>query len=233
MIRLTREQVREIDRRSIEEYGIPGIVLMENAAAAVADRANGMIWLERKGPQPQPGSALIICGGGNNGGDGLSVARYLHNRGHDVRIQLASPIDRYTGDALTNLKIVQAMKLPLQWIEQEQPAQDWVRFDLIIDALFGTGLSSTPRDTRWIDYMNSQKIPVLAIDVPSGLDCDTGYPHGACVRAKHTVTFVREKRGFGNPESRQYTGTVTVADIGCPRELIEEFSHPRDNMNPS
>jgi NAD(P)H-hydrate epimerase len=225
MIRLTREQVREIDRRSIEEYHIPGIVLMENAAWHAAHCARWIL------PRDKRSTILIICGGGNNGGDGLAVARLLHNLGKTVRVVLANPVERYTGDALTNLRIVQAMNLPIWPAGQDQSPAVEGEFDLVVDALFGTGLTTAPRDTRWIDYMNSQPAPVLAIDVPSGLDCDTGYPLGACVRAKRTITFVAEKKGFANPESAQYTGRIEVGDIGCPRELIEQFFSKRDNTD--
>ena len=125
---------------------------------------------------------------------------------------------------MTNLHIVQAMRLPIWTSEQDRVPATWGSFGIVIDALFGTGLTTKPRDTRWIEHMNQQPVPVLAIDVPSGMDCDTGYPLGDCVRAKWTVTFVAEKRGFGNPESTQYTGSVIVADIGCPRELIEQVA---------
>jgi NAD(P)H-hydrate epimerase len=227
MIRLTREQVREIDRRSIEEYHIPGIALMENAAHGAATIARAMMLDGKRG------NVLIICGGGNNGGDGLAIARLLHNRQKRVQIVLANPLERYTGDALTNLKTIQVIRLPLWSPEQDSIPAVAGEFDLVVDALFGTGLTTPPRETRWIDYMNTQPAPVLAIDLPSGLDCDTGLPLGTCVRATQTVTFVARKAGFANPESRQYTGPVIVADIGCPRELVEEFSHPRDNINPS
>jgi len=137
MIRLTRAQVREIDRRAIEEYHIPGIVLMENAARSVVDVARGI--LRREGLR----SALILCGGGNNGGDGLAIARQLHNRGTPVLIGLATDPANYRGDALINWRIVSAMGL------RHAPAtpelvQEHSR-DLIIDAIFGTGLSEPPR----------------------------------------------------------------------------------------
>jgi NAD(P)H-hydrate epimerase len=200
---------------------------MENAARGAAMMAQAML------SDGKRGAALIICGGGNNGGDGLAIARLLHNRQKRVQIVLANPIDRYTGDALTNLKIVQAMRLALWSPEQDAVPAVSGEFDLVVDALFGTGLTTPPRETRWIDYMNTQPAPILAIDLPSGLDCDGGLPLGVCVRAAQTITFVAQKAGFANPESRQYTGPVFVADIGCPRELVEEFSHPRDNINPS
>jgi len=94
--------------------------------------------------------------------------------------------------------------------------------DLLIDALFGTGLTKPPRDPRLIERMIHHETPILAVDLPSGMDCDTGEPLGpACVRATRTVTFVAEKIGFANPNARQYLGEVTVADIGCPRDLID------------
>jgi NAD(P)H-hydrate epimerase len=213
-IRLTRAQVREIDRRSIEKYHIPGVVLMENAARAVADAAMEMM----RGVESP--AVLIVCGGGNNGGDGLAVARHLHNRGWAAELLLAADATAYRNEAKTNWQIVQAMGLPITAIENSNALLRG-GVDLLVDALFGTGLSSAPRDTRAIEMMGGHDVPVLSVDIPSGLDCDTGEPLGtACVRATRTVTFVAEKAGFENPRSRQYLGDVIVGDIGCPRELI-------------
>lgn len=212
-IRLTRAQVREIDRRAIEDYHIPGIVLMENAARAVTGVALDML----RGVEDPV--VLIVCGGGNNGGDGLAVARHLHNHGVGVDIALANTQD-YTGDAGINFGIVRAMNLPTTSIYD---ADVLLRagVDLCIDALYGTGLQTPPRDPRFIEQITNWPVPVLAVDLPSGLDCDTGLPLGrACVRATGSVTFVAEKVGFVNPLARQYLGRVTVADIGCPRQLI-------------
>ena len=214
-IRLSRAQVREIDRRAIEQFHIPGVVLMENAARAVTDAALEML----RGVEDP--NVTIICGGGNNGGDGLAVARHLHNRGFTVDIALAVNPDTYRNEALANWRIIQAMGLPITPIED---ADILLRggVDFLVDALFGTGLATPPRDSRLIELMNEYDVPVLAVDVPSGLDCDTGDPLGpTCVRATRTVTFVAEKMGFANPNSRQYLGQVTVGDIGCPRELID------------
>lgn len=212
MLRLTRAQAREIDRRSIEQFHIPGIVLMENAARSAAAVAMGMV----KGSGP----ILIVCGGGNNGGDGLAIARHLHNHSVEVSIHLAVDPSRYVGDARINWDVVRAMGLPLGW--PDSPS-------FLIDALFGTGLDTTlrPDGIALIDRINRSNLPVLAIDLPSGLDCDTGRPLGACVRAMKTITFVAEKAGFANPESKQYIGEVIVGEIGCPRELIERVSTER------
>jgi NAD(P)H-hydrate epimerase len=217
MLRLTRDQVREIDRRSIEEYHIPGIVLMENAAIGATNVA-----LELLAGTRDP-SALILCGGGNNGGDGLAVARHLHN--HGVRVSLALTIDptTYKGDALINWNIVQAMKLPRQKAEPAMIAT--TKTTLIIDAIFGTGLNSAPRKPfpQIVEAIARNGAPVLAIDLPSGLNCDTGKPPGACVRATRTVTFVAEKVGFAEPGARELLGDVMVVSIGCPYELISQL----------
>ena len=212
MRRLSRAQVREIDRRSIEQFQIPGIILMENAALAVAEVALDML----QGVNDP--SAVIVCGGGNNGGDGLAVARHLHNRGVRVELSMAVDPDRYAGDARINWEIVQTMGIACSRIERGSAETNP---NLIVDALFGTGLATPPRESWPIDWMNQHNTPILAVDVPSGMDCDTGEPlGGACVRATRTVTFVAEKIGFANPHARQYLGDVTVGDIGCPRELI-------------
>ena len=211
---LTRQQVRRIDQFAIERYGIPGIVLMENAARQSADVA----W-EMLGRQPAP--VAIVCGGGNNGGDGLAIARHLHNRGAAVTVHVVVDPHRYTGDALTNWGIVQAMHLPTRI--EAVPVLD--RPDLIVDAVFGTGLAAPPRPpfAQLANAIHNAGCPVLAVDLPSGLDRFSGVPLGdACVRATRTVTFVAQKAGFANPQSRQYTGDVAVADIGCPSELIAD-----------
>lgn len=219
IIRLTRQQVREVDRRAIEDYHIPSIVLMENAARNAADVAWEM--LGRSADR----HVIIFCGYGNNGGDGLAVARHLHNRGVSVEITFAYSKSA-TPDFETNLRIAHAMSLEMHAIEDSDIAL-WGEPDLIIDALLGTGATSPPRDQAKFGIMIIAKealSPVLAVDLPSGLDCDTGLPLGdTCVRATRTVTFVAEKAGFANPASRQYTGQITVADIGCPRQIIDEI----------
>ncbi len=214
-VALTRAQVREVDRRAIEEYGIPGVVLMENAAIHAVDAAREML---KDRPKPR---VLILCGGGNNGGDGLAIARHLHN--HRIAFTLALTIDpsRYVGDALVNWRIIQAMKVPT--IPATAHLISSSKWDLIIDAIFGTGLVEAPREPfpDLADAVNGSGRPVLAIDVPSGLDCDTGIPPGACIIAARTATFVAPKVGFANPGASRYLGEVVVGDIGCPTELID------------
>jgi len=225
MIRLTRAQVREIDRLASERYLIPSIVLMENAARSATDVASDMLDGECFG------QVLILCGGGNNGGDGLAVARHLHNRGADVSIALTTRAEDYKGDALINFNIVRQMQLKIAPVEIEEIPKSSAL--LIIDAIFGTGLNRPPREPfgKIVDAVKRSQKPVLAIDVPSGLDCDTGQALGPCVEATQTITFVAEKVGFENPTARKYLGKVTVGDIGCPRELIEEVQTKQSSTN--
>jgi hydroxyethylthiazole kinase-like uncharacterized protein yjeF len=222
MLRLTRSQVREIDRRSIQDFHLPGIVLMENAARAVTAEAVDM--LDRN---PAGADVLIVCGGGNNGGDGLAVARLSHNAGASVRVALTIDPAKYTGDARVQWDVVSAMKLPVTAFDPEHTFD--ARPKLIIDAIFGTGLDRPPRPPfeELADAINRAGAPVLAVDLPSGLDCDTGTSWGACVIAARTVTFVAEKTGFDHPDARRALGQVVVAGIGCPVEIISLVTAPR------
>jgi len=220
----TCRQVRELDRIAIEEYGIPGIVLMENAARACALAAEDMLG----GAQGR--RVAVLCGKGNNGGDGFAVARHLTNWGSQVRILLlasAGDILAGPGETATNLRVALKMGIPLDELRDAEGVAGAVAgcadADLIVDALLGTGISGQVREPYLgaIRALNALGVPVLAVDVPSGLDCDTGRPLGEAVRADRTVTFVFRKVGFGRPGAAQYTGQVQVAEIGIPRPAIE------------
>lgn len=219
---LTREQVRELDRRAIHEYGIPGIVLMENAGRGAAEL------LLRLNPEKHP--VLILCGPGNNGGDGFVIARHLQNAGIEVDPLLFGTIDQLPPDARTNATIRQKCgplwtvpvdrKLDVEARRIIEGAQGW-----IVDALFGTGLKralGAPYD-EVVSVVNARKMAVFAVDLPSGLDCDTGLPLGATIRATHTATFVAPKRGFENPAASEWLGEVHVIDIGAPKRLVDKF----------
>ena len=226
IIRLTRKQVREYDRRAIEDYHIPGIVLMENAARGVADVA-----IQHLKDDPYDNTdTVILCGSGNNGGDGLAIARLLHIAGINVTIALTDDPGRFRGDALTNWRIVEAMELPVKSLSQFSLMHDACQPRLIIDAIYGTGLSERPRNAelleRQVGEISVICADVIAVDVPSGVDCDTGEPLGPCLSATKTVTFVAQKAGFANPKSREFTGEVIVADIGAPRELLAKVREP-------
>jgi hydroxyethylthiazole kinase-like uncharacterized protein yjeF len=226
MLRLTRAQVRRIDLLACERYHIPGAVLMENAAIAAVDVAMSMVGSSH-------GPVLILCGGGNNGGDGLAVARHLHNRGCDVQILTASDPSKYSGEAKINWDICQAMKLPTASATPGAIAGGGAA--LIIDAIFGTGLTKPPRPpfADLVTAVDAAHVPVLAIDIPSGLGCDTGKVLGeACITATRTITFVAEKIGFAEAEARKYLGQVSVGSIGCPVELIAEASRDEAERQP-
>ena len=212
---LNREQSREIDRRAIEELEIPSIVLMENAGRGAVDV------LERLGIG---GPVDILCGKGNNAGDGFVIARHLDLRGYKCRVLLLSPPDELRGDAATNFAILTKTGVSIVDFGAATLAalvadteSDW-----IVDALLGTGAQGEPRPpfSMAIEWMNGQRAKKLAVDVPSGLDCDTGMPTAHTVRANHTCTFAAMKIGFLQPSAKPYTGTVHVCDIGVPPRLF-------------
>jgi len=225
-ITLTREQVRRVDELAIRRYGITGLVLMENAGrnvAAVIDRAYG-----------PSGRAFICCGTGNNGGDGCVIARHLHNSGWTVRLMIVGEASRLTPDTSANLGIIQAMGLnPITAVDadaQSALARSITEDEVVVDALLGTGFSGEVRSplAELIHAINAAgKRAVVAIDLPSGLDCDSGAPAAATIRADLTITFVARKRGFDSPQGGAFLGRVEVADIGAPRELIAEVAAGR------
>lgn len=219
MVTLSREQVREIDRRATEEFGIPSIVLMENAGRGAAEL------LMRLNPQRRP--AVVVCGKGNNGGDGYGIARRLDLCGWPVSIwPLATELK---GDAAINAEIARRADLAafatpaLASDDALDKLRSWDGW--IVDALFGTGLTGAlgPPYDSVISAVNDSQARVLAVDIPSGLDCDTGQPLGPAIRAHHTATFVAAKSGFANGASREWTGDVHVVDIGVPRRLLREY----------
>lgn len=200
---MTRQEVRDFDRWAIEILKIPGVVLMENAGKNFTH-----IFLEKI--KPSPGAKIvIICGTGNNGGDGFVIARHLANQGFDARIVIYGETEKISGDARINYEIVKNMNLPIGKV-------DLSRSDIIIDAILGTGFTGVLRQdlSELIDRINSLNKTIVAVDIPSGLDCDTGFVQNAAIKADLTITFAAYKRGFLNPDSRQFTGCVSVADIG-------------------
>lgn len=214
---LTRAQVREVDRRAIEEFGIPGIVLMENAGRGAAEIIQTRI--------PAAGRAVIVCGRGNNGGDGFVIARQLTLSGVSAQIFLACDPGLMTGDAATNFAIAQRMGLAITRVDRPEDIATALAAmrsaDVLVDALLGTGFVGdvrAPLDDL-ISAINTVGRRVIAIDVPSGLDCDTGRPCNATVRAAETITFVARKVGFDIPSAADYTGEVHVVGIGAPYAL--------------
>ena len=218
---LSRDEVRALDRRAIDEFGVPGVVLMENAGRGAVEvlRELGV-----------SGRVVLCCGKGNNGGDGFVMARHLDNHRVPVRVLLFARPEELAGDAAVNYAIIARAGLPIEvfaaspldekHLQGELAAADWV-----VDALFGTGLAGPVRPPfdRVIAAINACPARVLGVDIPSGLDCDTGRPLGSTVRARHTVTFVAQKKGFAEPAAQEWLGQVHVVGIGAPRRLMEGF----------
>lgn len=218
----TPEALRAIDRAAVERYGIPSIVLMENAARGLAAS------VLRTASAVGGGWVLVACGRGNNGGDGLACARHLAIAGANVRVVLVEPEGVVSPDAATNLRIVRAMGLVIEegWTGVAEPPA------VVVDAILGTGVRGPVGGVlaAAIDAINrlgEAGAAVVAADVPSGMDAVTGAGlatgRTGAVRAARTVTFVGPKPGFFTPAGRAYVGDVEVVGIGCPAELVRAF----------
>lgn len=219
----TSQEMRTLDQRSIGEYGVPGIVLMENAAFQTVKV------LREKYGRLLEGKVFIFCGKGNNGGDGLAIARHLANSGHGVEIILLAEPGSVQGDAAVNLNIVQKMSLPIHAAtgpEKLHALADRISGNgLVIDAIFGTGLANAPtglfKDA--IELINALPNQVLSVDIPSGLNSDTGRVDGPCVHANVTVTFGLPKRAHFLTPASNFVGRLEVVDISIPARLTEEL----------
>ena len=231
---VTATEMRQIDQDTIEGIGIPGIVLMETAGSAIV-RAIEQHYqtCQRIG---------IFAGKGNNGGDGIVIARQLAHIGRDVHLFLVSPQENFTGEAQTNLQI--AKRLTASFGLQTTPKgglrieeiltgtgfygtgtvpTTLASCELLIDAILGTGLRGTVRDpiATIINAINRLPTPVLSVDLPSGLDADTGHPLGTCIQADRTVTIGLPKRGLLMHPGAELTGKLEIADIGFPAQVVD------------
>ncbi|MCG3179395.1 MAG: Bifunctional NAD(P)H-hydrate repair enzyme Nnr [Phycisphaerae bacterium] len=228
-IYLTVAQTRRIDALAVERYRMPSIVLMENAARSALAAVTTFY------PPENFRRVAALVGAGNNGGDGLAVARLLHNAGYLVRVVYAADPDKLDGDAGVNRDIVQAMHLPDELLRSgdelnlERAEAVFGDSDLAVDGLLGTGIKGAARPPLrdLIELLNNQPaLPVVALDVPSGFDADAGMPadqgEGSAVIAETTVTFAANKAGYREPGADAYTGRVIVGSIGVPVELLEE-----------
>ena len=219
---VTAAEMRQIDQDTIEGIGIPGIVLMETAGSAIV-RA-----IEQHYPTCQ--RIGILVGKGNNGGDGLVIARQLAHAGRDVFLFLVSPPDSFTGEAEINLQIAKRLGLQIEEILTDTGfygtgtvPTTLASCELLVDGIFGTGLRGTVSDpiATVINAINSLATPILSVDLPSGLDADTGHPLGTCVRADRTVTIGLPKRGLLVHPGAEFAGKLEVVDIGFPEQVID------------
>lgn len=216
---LSRDAVREIDRRAIEDFGIPGLLLMENAGRGIAD-------LVLELAPDRDATVVVCCGKGNNGGDGFVVARRLDGLGRDVRVLLFASPNELGGDAAFNHGILERTEVRVRVLgehfELEGLGTELAGAEVIVDALLGTGTRGSIRAPfdAVIEAINAAPVRRLAVDLPSGLDCDSGEPLGPTVRADVTATMAARKLGFDNPSAAPYVGHVEVVDLGIPRAVF-------------
>lgn len=219
---VTASQMRELDRRATEEFGIPSLLLMENAGL------QAVLEMERSFPRLLTGRVAVVCGKGNNGGDGLVVARHLFDRGTEVEVFLVAKQGDVKGDAGTNLEIIRRLGVPIREITTRQDIQasgEMIsRADLIVDALLGTGTAGGAKGlvAEAIDLLNRTGCPIVALDIPSGVSSDEGELPGPSINATLTVTFGLAKRGVILFPAASYAGRVVIVDIGLPRQLLDD-----------
>ncbi len=213
---LTREQSRRVDQIAIEEYGMSGLVLMENAGRGAAERIAELF---------PAGGVTILCGQGNNAGDGYVIARHLQLLDRDVRIVSLVELEELSGDAAANARLAVRGEIPLRVVTEGGALSGALEGDeTVVDCLLGTGAKGDPREPyrTAVEVANNGSGPRVAIDVPTGLDCDTGVPAEPTFRADHTITFVSSKLGFDAATARDWVGEVHVVGIGVPRRLLRQ-----------
>jgi len=221
---VTAEQIRRIDRETIDNYGIPGPELMENAGRGIAERIAASIMKDRA-----DATVAIICGKGNNGGDGYVVARYLAQAGADLTVYFLGPLDKLTDDARLNYERAKETGLVMHEIDAIGDLPDQLPADYLVEGMFGTGFEGAPRGLtgELIEYINSQTDKtVIAIDLPSGLNADTGTHEGAVIRADYTFSLALPKFGLFVSPGRELAGDVQVVPIGVPDEVLTKFDLP-------
>ena len=220
-----RRGLQEVDRRCAEQFHLPVTALMENAGTGVAHVVTRYT---------TPGeSILVLCGAGNNGGDSLVAARHLANRGYRLHVMLTAPSEKFHPAAAGQLATIHAMEIPITDISAgDAPFARWLAATgesaCIVDGMFGTGLCRPLQGPvlSLVAAVNAAERLVVSVDIPSGLDCDTGEPLGLAIRAGHTVSFCGMKIGFAQASAATSTGQISIADIGVPAALLRELAVP-------
>jgi len=218
LVYLTAEEMAEADRLTIEEFGIDVLSLMENAGLATAKLARMMLGGSVKGKK-----LCCLVGKGNNGGDGLVAARHLFNWGAKVNVVIGGDRSELRDVPARQLTTVDRMQIPVSG-----PEGDFGAAALLVDSLLGYGSRGNPREpvAGLICRANDSRIPILAVDIPSGFDATSGEPGEPCITAKATVTFGLPKTGFLNPRGRKFLGDIYLADISLPVGVYGRFSQP-------
>ncbi|MBI5023621.1 MAG: NAD(P)H-hydrate epimerase [Candidatus Omnitrophica bacterium] len=210
---ITVRQIQKLDKTAIERYGIPSLVLMENAGRAVAEEVKRYLRRKRR---PR---VCVVCGLGNNAGDGFVAARHLTNAGIPTKIFLVGKASQLKHDAAVNYRILKRMKCPIQEAGTGRglSLRD-IDADVVVDAIFGVGLDREIEEPfrGVIETINRAAKYVVAVDIPSGLDGTTGAIYGVCVKADRTMTFSFPKKGFLKGHGPRYVGKIVVVDIGIP-----------------
>jgi NAD(P)H-hydrate epimerase len=224
---VTAEEMKTLDKAAIEEYGISGLVLMENAGRQAVELIRSVLGEVR-------GKVItIFIGKGNNGGDGLVMARHLLNMGAEVKVLSMVNLEEISGDAAVNLDIWRKMDQKVFSLHHGDGINIvklvLMNTDMIVDAIYGTGFrgSIAEKAGRIIEALNGSGRPILAVDIPSGLEADTGRISGACIRADYTVTFGLPKLGLILEPGAGYTGQLNIADISIPAVLVEKTAPQR------
>lgn len=223
MYLVTANEMQKMDRMTIESFGLPGRILMENAG-----RGATQFFLEQF-KEAKNKRIGVIAGRGNNGGDGFVIARYLAQKRINVTVYLLSKHQKVSGDAAANLKLLPPLKVPvieLPDAESFSAHETAMRHEAIwIDAILGTGLRSDVKGffKNVVDFINGLNKPVFAVDIPSGLNSDTGRPCGTCIRADATATFAFAKTGHFLSPGADYTGNLKVIDIGVPPHIADDI----------
>ncbi|SNX54512.1 NAD(P)H-hydrate dehydratase [Thermoanaerobacterium sp. RBIITD] len=222
---LSNKEMKDLESTAINTIGIPSICLMENAGRIVAEYTKEYLLMNNKV------NALVICGKGNNGGDGYVAARYLYNSGFDVKVFITTSSAAITGDAKKNLDIIMNMGIFVAEIIQKEQIKllekNIMDCDIIIDAIYGTGLSGEICGTtkEIIDIINKSGKYIISADIPSGINGDTGHIEGCAVKANKTITMGFIKKGLTIYPGVEYSGDIVIADIGIPKNIIEQYKN--------
>lgn len=231
VLAVTAPEMQAMDRQTIESFGIPGIVLMENAG-----RGATRFFMERV-YATAPGKVALVAGRGNNGGDGFVMARYLAGMGIPVTVYLLAKCEGVRGDAAANLKLLEPLNVEVIEMPEagdlDRHKSAMVHASCWIDAMFGTGLKSEVRGrfAQMLDFINSLGRPVFAVDIPSGINSDTGQVCGTAIRATATATFAFAKIGHLVTPGAEYTGHLRVIDIGIPRHVVSGVAPAQHVIN--
>ncbi len=214
---LTSKQIYKIDKITTEKYLIPSMILMENAGRSVAE------FVKKIAEKRKFKNILIFCGPGKNGGDGFVAARYLFIYGFNVKVITFVEETRYTGDVLQNYQILKKFKLKIERFNYTKLKKEIKNYHILIDAIFGIGLSRNIEGIfkKAVQLINESKKMILSVDIPSGLNSDTGEVMGVAVRSNYTITMGFLKIGLCKKQAKKYTGKLIVSDIGYPYFIIK------------